>query len=112
MGVMFAEAIPEECGDVMITKAINKLEVYVEVTIYTEVIIAEALAEHCAHVAGGDGTELKPWIINSGCSTHFSPNWPEFVEYVPYASPCQICLGDSRVIPLIGEGTMSLACLM
>src|SRR5260370_8840383 len=34
------------------------------------------------------------------------------MEYVPYASPCQIHLGDSRVIPSIGEGTVSLACLV
>ncbi len=72
----------------------------------------EAIVEHHAYTAGGDHGELKPWIINSGCSAHFSPNRSEFTTYTPYASPHQIRLGNSRTIPSMGEGTVSLVCLI
>ena len=41
---------------------------------YVEAMYAEAIVEHHAYTAGGDHGELKPWIINSGHSAHFSLN--------------------------------------
>src|SRR5258708_36080214 len=77
-----------------------------------EITITETTFEHHACMARESNLELKPWVIDSGCSAHFSPNESEFTTYAPYASPCQICLGASRVIPSMGEGTMSLECLV
>src|SRR5260370_40863620 len=74
--------------------------------------IAETTFGHQACAAREDILELKPWVINSGCSTHFSPNQSEFITYTPYASAHQIQLGNSRVVPSMGEGTMSLECLV
>ena len=73
---------------------------------------AEAIVEHHTYTARGGHGEPKPWIIDSGCSAHFSPNQSEFIAYTPYASPHQIHLGGSRAISLMGEGTMSLVCLI
>ncbi len=72
---------PEVGADVMITEAIIN-----EPGVYTGMVIDEALVEPQAHAAEGGGTELKPWIVNSGCSAHFCPNWSEFIEYTPYVS--------------------------
>src|SRR5258708_18592745 len=79
---------------------------------WVEITIAETTFGHQACVAREDISELKPWVIDSGCSTHFSLNQSEFVTYMPYASAHQICLGNSRVVPSMGEGTMSLECLI
>ena len=107
---MFAKGIndgSEEWADIMVAEAIISGP-----EADTEVVIDKALVEPQAHAAKGGGMEPKPWIVNSGCSTHFSPNWSEFIEYTPFPSPHQICLGDSRVTPSMGEGTVSLTCLI
>ncbi len=80
-----------------------------EPEVYANAMIAMTL-EHCTLTTEGEGT--KPWIINSGCSAHFSPNKSEFLTYTPYMSPQKIRLGDSRVMPSLGEGTVSIACLV
>jgi len=98
---------PAVRADIMIAKAIID-----EPGVYTGMVIDEALVEPQAHAAEGGGTEPKPWNVDSGCSAHFCPNWSEFIEYTPYASPHQISQGDSRVTPSMGEGTMSLTCLV
>src|SRR5260370_22983457 len=60
----------------------------------------------------GDNADPKPWIIDSGCSSHFSPNESEFIDYSPFVIPRKIRLGDSQVIPSISEGTISLDCIV
>src|SRR5260370_29059396 len=109
-GAMYAEVITDEqegyAGVAIAEDVAGKLEVY------ADMMVAEAIAEHCVHVAIGDDMELRPWIINSGCSTHFSPNLSEFTEYSPYPSSRKIHLGDSRIVPSMGEGTVSLACVI
>ncbi len=75
-------------------------------------VIDKAFVEPQAHAAEGGSMEPKPWIVDSGCSAHFCPNWSKFIKYMPYALPHQIWLGDSRVTPSMGEGTMSLTCLI
>src|SRR5260370_41609477 len=75
-------------------------------------MVAKAIAEHHVHVAIGDDMELRPGIINSGGSAHFSLNLSEFTEYSPYPSSRKICLGDSRIVPSMGEGTVLLACII
>ena len=110
MGFVIAIDASDEsglCVDMIVAEAVTN-----ESMTYTKAAITKAIVEHYAHTTIGDGTESKPWIINSGCSTHFSPNWPEFIKYTPYVSPQQICLGDSRVVPSIGEGTVLLTCLV
>ncbi len=77
-----------------------------------EVTIAETTLEHHACAAREDVSDLKPWVINSGCSAHFSLNQSEFITYMPYTLAHQIQLGDSRVVPSMGEGTVSLECLV
>src|SRR5258708_10843745 len=77
-----------------------------------EITITETTFEHHACMARESNSELNPWVIDSGCSAHFSPNQSEFTTYAPYTSPHQIHLGDSRVIPSMGEGTVSLECLV
>src|SRR5258708_4444973 len=102
--VMLAEDTtdePEVCADVMVTEAIIDGP-----GVYTGMVIDEAFVEPQAHAAEGGSMELKPWIVDSGCSTHFCSNWSKFIKYMPYASPCQIPLGDSRVTPSMGEGTI------
>src|SRR5260221_127640 len=107
---MLAEDATDEsevCADVMVTEAIINGP-----GVYTGTVIDKAFVKPQVHAAEGGSMELKPWIVNSGCSAHFCPNWSKFIKYMPYASPCQICLGDSRVTPSMGEGTMSLTCLI
>src|SRR5258706_7472383 len=77
-----------------------------------EVTIAETTLEHHACAAREDVLGLKPWVIDSGCSAHFSLNQSEFITYMPYTLAHQIQLGDSRVVPSMGEGTVSLECLV
>ncbi len=99
---MIAEAVTDEPGKCMMVRIVE----------CAEITIAKATLEHHACAAREGMSELKPWVIDSGCSAHFSPNQSEFVTYTPYTSPCQIHLGNSRVVPSMGEGTMSLECLM
>ena len=63
-------------------------------------------------MAEGDNADPKPWIIDSGCSSHFSPNESEFIDYSPFMIPQKIRLGNSQVIPSISEGTISLDCII
>ena len=93
---------------------INKLDICMMVRIVecTEVTITETTFKHQAYAAREDTSELKPWVIDSGCSAHFSPNQSKFISYVPYASAQHICLGNSRVVPSMGKGTVSLQCLV
>ena len=61
---MIAEAVtgkPDMCMMARIVKCV-------------EVIIAETTPKHHACTAREDVPDLKPWVIDSGCSTHFCPN--------------------------------------
>src|SRR5260370_13974285 len=81
-GMAFVDVFSDEPGlhtDVMVAEAITN-----EPMTYTKAAITEAIAEHYVHTTIGEGMELNPWIIDSGCSAHFSPNWSEFIEYAPY----------------------------
>ncbi len=74
-------------------------------------MVAETFDED-ALPAENDNADWKPWIINSGCSSNFSLNCSEFIDYAPYTSLQKICLGDSCIIPSLGEGTTSLTCII
>ena len=55
---------------------------------------------------------LKRWIIDSGCSNHFSPNQSDFASYKSYPIPRNIHLGDGSLTPSLGEGTIRLTCIV
>src|SRR5258707_4326695 len=106
---------PDQYAGAMIAETIiNKPDVCMMARIVkcTEVTITETTFKHQAYAAREDTSELKPWVIDSGCSAHFSPNQSKFISYVPYASAQHICLGNSRVVPSMGKGTVSLQCLV
>ncbi len=50
---------------------VGKLGTFVK---HMGVTIAETTLEHHACAAREDVLDLKPWVINAGCSAHFSPN--------------------------------------
>ena len=77
---------------------------------YKALVAEEAPLSDIALVASS--TEPKPWLIESGCTGHFCLNKSQFVSYIPYTVKCEILLGDARSTPLLGEGTVSLTCIM
>ena len=79
-----------------------------EIEVYAKAMIAEDVAS----VAKSSDNLPKRWIIDSGCSNHFSPNKPDFVTYTPYTSPKNIRLGDASTTPSLGEGTVALTCIV
>src|SRR5258708_30655215 len=92
---------PEVCADVMVTEAIIDGP-----GVYTGMVINKTFVKPQVHAAEGGSMEPKPWIVDSGCSTHFCPNWSKFIKYMPYASPCQICLGHSSRTPSMCDVTI------
>ena len=70
------------------------------------------IAKDFANVARSSHDLPKQWIIDSGCSNHFSPNKSSFVTYAPYMSPKNICLGDASLTPSLGEGMVALTCIV
>jgi gag-polypeptide of LTR copia-type len=74
--------------------------------LYAEYITDTAL------VAQKHTETIKPWIVDSGCSNHFSPNKSEFTEYTPFNTPRHIRLGNSSHIPSLGEGTALITCFI
>ena len=54
----------------------------------------------------------RRWIIDSGSTSHLCPNKSEFTSYQKYDSPRHIRVGDARTIPSLGEGTVSVACII
>ena len=79
-----------------------------EIEVYAKAMIAEDVAS----IAKSSDNLPKWWIIDSGCSNHFSPNKPDFVTYTPYTSPKNIRLGDTSTTPSLGEGTVALTCIV
>ena len=78
-----------------------------EIKVYAKAMIAEDVST----IAKSSDNLPKQWIIDSGCSNHFSPNKPDFVTYAPYTSPKNICLRDTSTT-LLGEGTVALTCIV
>ena len=83
-----------------------------EPEVYLNAMVAEGLDEHVALHAEGNPPSPKCWLVDSGCSNHFSPNQSNFTLYELYDSPRKICLGNLSITPSLGEGTMSLPCIM
>ena len=82
-----------------------------EADVYAKaMIVKEVVAPEIALATTDNG--LKPWAIDSGCTSHFSPNKSQFITYTPYATQHHICLGDSSLTPLLGEGTVCLMCVV
>ncbi len=71
---MIAETITDGPDECMMARIIE----------CAEITIAETTFEHHACMAREGNLELKPWVINSRCSAHFSPNQSEFIVYAPY----------------------------
>ena len=92
----------------MVTESSNAGAANDEVEVYSKAMIAE----DSASIARSSDDLPKRWIIDSGCSNHFSPNKSAFVTYIPYASPKNIRLGDASLIPSLGEGTVKLTCIV
>ncbi len=62
--------------------------------------------------ANGEPTEPKSWLIDSGCMSHLSPNKSDFISYMPYDVPQCVQLGNGSGTPSLGEGIISLSCLV
>ena len=54
----------------------------------------------------------KQWIVDSGSTSHLCLNKSEFTSYKKYDSPCHIWVGNARTIPSLGEGTISVTCII
>ena len=63
---------PEIIALAMIAEVVDEPEVYAGFAA-DEMVLDQAL------MAGNDNDEQKAWIIDSGCSSHFSLNKSEFV---------------------------------
>jgi hypothetical protein len=63
-----------------------------------------------ALVADKPSDSPRPWVVDSGCSSHFSPNREEFIDYIPFHPPLNIHLGNSSLIPSLGMGTVLMTC--
>ncbi len=81
----------------------------VEPEIYANALITE-IFDGSALTAGDHSDQPKPWIIDSGCNSHFCPNKSEFITYTPFDSPRKIHPGNASLIPSLGEGTISVTC--
>src|SRR5260221_3918095 len=55
--------------------------------ITTEPEVYVVSTEPLALKAIGDPTEPKSWLIDSGCTSHLSPNKSDFISYAPYDTP-------------------------
>ena len=78
---------------------------------YARVFVTEATDE-IALVAETKGNLPKQWAIDSGCTNHFSPYKSDFVTYKPYDTPGSVHVGDAWSIPSLGEGTVSITCIV
>src|SRR5258708_28827355 len=70
-GAMLAEATTSEPEVCMMARIVE----------WAEITIAKTTFRHQPCAAREDISELKPLVINSDCSAHFSPNQSELVTY-------------------------------
>ncbi len=78
----------------------------------TEPEVYMVSTEPLALKADGESTEPKSWLIDSGCTNHLSPNKSNFISYMPYDVPRCVRLGNGSGTPSLGEGIISLSCLV
>ncbi len=78
----------------------------------TEPEVYMVSTEPLALKAVGEPTEPKSWLIDFGCTSHLSPNKSDFISYTPYDVPQCVRLGNGSGTPLLGEGIISLSCLV
>ncbi len=95
-----------ETGVQVTTEQVTTKQITTEPKVY--VISTEPLALK----AIGDPTEPKSWLIDSGCTSHLSPNKSDFISYAPYDTPRCVQLGNGSGTPSLGEGIISLSCLV
>ena len=83
----------------------------VESDTYTEALIVEEVTPDNVTLVASNSIP-KPWVIDLGCTSHFTPNQSDFVSYMPYTEPQVVCMGDAHGIPSLGEGTIQLTCIV
>ncbi len=87
-------------------------EMSVQASAEPEVYVAEEVSNVLALQAEGASVSPKHWIINSHCTTHLCPNWSDYISYTPYAVPQMIWLGNGMLKPSLGEGVISIECII
>src|SRR5258708_948136 len=77
-----------------------------------KVMVTEMISGVALAAAESQDRPSKQWIIDSGSTSHLCPNKFEFISYGEYDSPHHIHIGDARTIPSLGEGTVSITCII
>ena len=83
----------------------------VESDMYTKALIVEEVTPDNVTLVASNGIP-KPWAIDWGCTSHFTPNQSDIVSYVPYTKPRVVRMGDAHGIPSLGEGTIRWTCIV
>ena len=56
-------------------------------------------------------TTANAWLLDSGASSHMTPNIAYFTTYRKFNTPERVCLGDGRVVEAVGVGNVRLKML-
>ena len=61
-----------------------------------------------AFVASGDLTEMGKWLVDSGASSHMTPQKEFLIDYHEFDTPEKVGLGDGRIVEAVGVGNVRL----
>ena len=56
--------------------------------------------------ASGDLPEMGKWLVDSGASSHMTPQKEFLVDYREFDTPEKVGLGDGRIVEAVGVGNM------
>ena len=58
-----------------------------------------------------DKVPEEKWLVDSGASSHMTPNRRHFLEYRSFSTPEKVGLGDGRVVKAVGVGSIQMKML-
>ena len=91
----------------------ERTEISAQVTTEPEVYVA--IMDDTAYSATQNNQETatqKTWLIDSGCTSHLTPNRSNFISYKPYNVPRSVRVGNGSCTPSLSEGVISLKCVV
>ena len=76
---------------------------------------AEEIPSHSgsegAFVASSDSSEMGKWLVDSGASSHMTPQKKLLIDYREFDTPQMVGLGDGRIVEAVGAGNVQLKML-
>ena len=61
-----------------------------------------------AFAASGDLPEMGKWLVDSGASSHTTPQKEFLIDYHEFDTPEKVGLGDGRIVKAVGVGNVRL----